>query len=682
MSVACPLVRLQRPTTEEQRDVMSLIVQWSSTFRIACWKIAVKIPNMTDHSNPFASASILQAHTVIEALENIIVPIINFHVPGQGAKKRTLGQFRDSNGDLILEAKQLVSALERFISALIVPGAPSLRDGSGKSKTRPKVLKSASLPTLDRTLSSQHLSKDRVHKLALEKARHHVFNKMPIRLLTFRTGGSGIELIERGTLFERISIAMESDIDEAMIQSHFEPQRSLADNEELAAGNIMTQYAKYAILSHTWLRDLSGEVTYTDWKTGEYDIHSKGYQKLSHFCRIAATEHSVSFGWMDTICINKESSAELDESIRSMYNWYRSAFVCITYLSKTESIEHMREDPWFTRGWTLQEMLAPRSIEFYGTNWKILAPDASVDERKQLLYAEIEAATSITRYDLLSFNTQSGRTISISKKMKWAANRQVTREEDTAYSLMGIFSVSLTIAYGEGSERAFARLMKEILNLAGTFCLDILNWGSGPGSSPYRTSSSMSSLLPSSPKQYLWSWEKYIPWYSPLIPITLTHLKLHISVLLMPAVSIETTSSGAPLPWNPVGQFYAHADVDLLVQAEYGHVPRTYNVLDAAASRTFSGWDKNNTRFHLVFGILNCREIDNAIHLPHEFPGFAVCLHRTFLIGSLEPVALATRKLPTSHAVVFNINNVSKDRQVISKDDLAKHGMQLSTMYL
>lgn len=150
-------------------------------------------------------------------------------------------------------------------------------------------------------------------------------------------------------------------------------------------------------------------MTYAAWKFGEFDKDSVGHQKLASFCRIAATEYGVTYGWMDTICINKDSSAELDESIRSMYNWSRDAFACITDLAQTLVLRHMRHvhDPWFTRGWTLQELLAPRSAKFYGANWKRLASDLNdEDQRNRLIQKEIRAATTITQQDLLSFQAR------------------------------------------------------------------------------------------------------------------------------------------------------------------------------------------------------------------------------------------------------------------------------------
>ncbi|KAF9482073.1 hypothetical protein BDN70DRAFT_771891, partial [Pholiota conissans] len=216
---------------------------------------------------------------------------------------------------------------------------------------------------------------------------------------------------------------------------------------------------RYAILSHTWMRVSPGEVTYVDWMKGEFDSHHSGYRKLLSFCKAAWNDHGLTLGWLDTLCINKESSAELDESIRSMYKWYRDSAICLTYLSGTVTLTDMHKDLWFTRGWTLQELLAPVNIKFYNREWKQLIESSKNDKDDYSIHQQIEQATSITQYELRYI-----RNVPISRRMQLAATREVTREEDIVYSLMGMFDVSIATAYGEGVEQAFFRLVKEILS--------------------------------------------------------------------------------------------------------------------------------------------------------------------------------------------------------------------------
>ncbi|KJA19370.1 hypothetical protein HYPSUDRAFT_1095940, partial [Hypholoma sublateritium FD-334 SS-4] len=223
------------------------------------------------------------------------------------------------------------------------------------------------------------------------------------------------------------------------------------------------QFGSYAILSHTWIS--SGEITYSEWRnpTAPLDKHSPGYDKLAQFCKVAA-KRGLRLGWMDTVCINKESSTELDESIRSMFKWYRRADVCIAYLAETITLDDVKQDKWFTRGWTLQELLAPKFIKFFSKSWIALSDNPNLSDTSRtspLLYA-LSNASGLSMEELSSY-PHIGRH-PIWRKMQWAANRKVTRGEDTAYSLMGIFDISMPIGYGEGAEHAFLRLVKEILN--------------------------------------------------------------------------------------------------------------------------------------------------------------------------------------------------------------------------
>ncbi|KAF9475476.1 hypothetical protein BDN70DRAFT_780939, partial [Pholiota conissans] len=214
----------------------------------------------------------------------------------------------------------------------------------------------------------------------------------------------------------------------------------------------------YAILSHTW-NQTAGEFTYDDWQNGPVDAMDPKCQKLIKFCSAAWENNRLRFGWIDTVCIDKKSSSELDESIRSMYKWYSNAAVCITYLAETGSLSDMKYDSWFTRGWTLQELVAPKFIKFYNKHWERLVPFNNNDAEHYSVLQSIENATTITSDELCHIHNAP-----ISRRMELAAKRRVTREEDTAYSLMGIFGVSISTAYGEGATRAFFRLLKEIFD--------------------------------------------------------------------------------------------------------------------------------------------------------------------------------------------------------------------------
>ncbi|KAF9475459.1 hypothetical protein BDN70DRAFT_814071, partial [Pholiota conissans] len=229
------------------------------------------------------------------------------------------------------------------------------------------------------------------------------------------------------------------------------------------------EHAIYAILSHTW-NQTPGELTYNDWQKGSLNPDDPRAAKIFNFCKVALENHGIAYGWVDTVCINKESSSELDESIRSMYKWYFEAAICITYLSETTSIEDMVDDTWFTRGWTFQELIAPKVMKFYNSQWTRFIFSVNNDIRHPLILDSIQRATTLTVDELRRIQNSS-----ISRRMELAAKRRVTREEDTAYSLMGIFDVSISTAYGEGAEHAFFRLVKEIFDSTKDVS-DIFNW--------------------------------------------------------------------------------------------------------------------------------------------------------------------------------------------------------------
>lgn len=214
----------------------------------------------------------------------------------------------------------------------------------------------------------------------------------------------------------------------------------------------------YAILSHTWG---SSEVTFRDLSDnpGSSEVAQKmGYQKLVGFCTEACRQ-GFEWAWADTCCIDKSSSAELSEAINSMFRWYQNAISCFVYLADWPHGPSSGLDPtswssrWFTRAWTLQELLAPRNVLFYSSAWVEIGS-------KKTLAPQISQVASIDVDVLL--NKRSVREFSVAQRMSWAARRQATRREDIAYSLLGIFGIHMPLLYGEG-DTAFARLQQEII---------------------------------------------------------------------------------------------------------------------------------------------------------------------------------------------------------------------------
>lgn len=211
----------------------------------------------------------------------------------------------------------------------------------------------------------------------------------------------------------------------------------------------------YAILSHTWT---SEEVTFQE-QVGGTAGNKAGLRKITQFCDLVACDlPNVKYGWVDTCCIDKRSSAELSEAINSMFRWYQGSVRCYAYLQdveingKAEVGQDFEACRWFTRGWTLQELLAPQDLVMFDRNWDFLGS-------KQSLGSRISAVTGIHENAL---EMDTFHTFSVACRMSWAANRKTTRVEDLAYGLMGIFDINMPMLYGEG-EKAFVRLQEEIL---------------------------------------------------------------------------------------------------------------------------------------------------------------------------------------------------------------------------
>ncbi|KAL2069241.1 hypothetical protein VTL71DRAFT_15579 [Oculimacula yallundae] len=229
---------------------------------------------------------------------------------------------------------------------------------------------------------------------------------------------------------------------------------------------------RYAILSHTWGAD-GEEVNFND-IGNDQARHKSGWTKLD-FCEKQAISDRLKYFWVDTCCIDKSSSAELTEDINSMFRYYQEAIKCYVFLTDV-SVEDsygapfwsdnaqrtaFRNSRWFSRGWTLQELIAPVSVQFFSVE-RVLLGD------KKSLEMEVYSSTGIDAAALQGIHLSN---FGATQKMEWASRRNTTREEDGAYCLLGIFDVSMPLIYGEGRDKAFRRLYREIeesLNGQGT----------------------------------------------------------------------------------------------------------------------------------------------------------------------------------------------------------------------
>jgi hypothetical protein len=233
----------------------------------------------------------------------------------------------------------------------------------------------------------------------------------------------------------------------------------------------------YAILSHTWGEDAE-EVTFADIAKGR-GKHKPGYKKMFgnkktpgyrkiRFCGEQAQQDGLEYFWVDTCCINKSDKAELSLAIQSMFRWYQNAAKCYVYLSdvstKKRKFDDMltqstwesafRSSRWFTRGWTLQELVAPSTVEFFSQEWERLGDKIS-------LTLLISKTTGIPPQVLRGSLAQCD----IEERLRWKGDRKTKLKEDMAYSLLGICDVNIAPVYGEGEEEAFRRLHHEIQKL-------------------------------------------------------------------------------------------------------------------------------------------------------------------------------------------------------------------------
>ncbi|KAL0955773.1 hypothetical protein HGRIS_001988 [Hohenbuehelia grisea] len=279
---------------------------------------------------------------------------------------------------------------------------------------------------------------------------------------------------------------------------------------------------KYAILSHRWGRD---ELTFQDMKHGT-GVGKEGHAKVENFFA-KALSYGCRYAWFDSGCINKESSSELEESIRSMFKWYRNSEVCIVHLNQTTgklsaAQDSATVDEWFTRGWTLQELLGPRRIKFFDSGWHPLTEDEydvlrpwshesedsqfqvydrfnyvpeEVDPKAPQYKSPLEynivvsgpggtqaSFASLSDHDQSAFNPTLLKAIShiigieiddllyfkpspsqSRRVFSWVSGRQTTRSEDLAYCMIGLLDLRLSIAYGEGLAGAFQRLQQECI---------------------------------------------------------------------------------------------------------------------------------------------------------------------------------------------------------------------------
>ncbi|OSS50032.1 hypothetical protein B5807_05248 [Epicoccum nigrum] len=216
----------------------------------------------------------------------------------------------------------------------------------------------------------------------------------------------------------------------------------------------------YAILSHRWG---DSEALFEDVSNGTYKGKEEGSKKL-RFCAEQAARDGLQYFWIDTCCIDRWDNKERSKAINSMFQWYRNAARCYVFLSDVSVASataasqrsnweiSFRGSDWFTRGWTLQELIAPVSVEFFSLEGQHVGDKASLS---QLLHDR-------TGIPLAALQNTPLDQFSTSERQRWAENRRTTEEEDIVYCLLGLLGVSMPTTYGEGQESARRRLQIEI----------------------------------------------------------------------------------------------------------------------------------------------------------------------------------------------------------------------------
>ncbi|KAM3416384.1 hypothetical protein BST61_g7982 [Cercospora zeina] len=244
---------------------------------------------------------------------------------------------------------------------------------------------------------------------------------------------------------------------------------------------------EYVIASHRWVGD---ECTYKD-VLKKRSTHKAGYKKIEAFCAFVRQLNSAAYNngpdlrcdwlWIDTACIDKSNSQDVQTSINSMFKYYSEAVCCFAFLADLKPLNHpsgrhvvkesFYNSVWFTRGWTLQELLAPQTVVFLTSDWEVyghkctrVRPGSAQLSRcpgaGDNLNARVSEITGIPQMVLYDFSTS--KALSARERMAWARHRQTTEREDMAYCLLGIFDVYMNLKYGEGKERARWRLEDEI----------------------------------------------------------------------------------------------------------------------------------------------------------------------------------------------------------------------------
>lgn len=325
---------------------------------------------------------------------------------------------------------------------------------------------------------------------ALDVIAFEILKRSPLVLIDItdgylRDGNDRMRIFKDDPIFKELICSMTKRVDKDKIQ------------------DIVGGFLAYVMFSHVWSRPEEGmEPLFQDVKEVESVWNlSKTLQneKLRNFCKKARNLH-FRWAWSDTCCIDKLTNVILDQSLTSMYKWYENSAATLILLTNVEHPSKLGDLPhclWMTRAWTLQELLAPKVILFYDTAWKPYLGDTNSNHKNsEVIMKELAGAIKISSATIVAFHPED---LSVREKLRLASKRNATREEDIAYSLIGIFKSDIKPHYGEGPD-AIGHLLSEIVTRSGE--VTVLDWvgKSSPYNSCLPASLSVYSELPHSPQ--------------------------------------------------------------------------------------------------------------------------------------------------------------------------------------
>jgi hypothetical protein len=330
-----------------------------------------------------------------------------------------------------------------------------------KHKVRPKIAHPSALLTLCPDLRQQHVSPSEIEG-AIEECIKAQLDDAPHRLLNTFTG----RLYDREVQIDAFKTSTEYKELLSSTMKH-------ADLGREHIQNVAAMYFRYVMLSHRWegnellMYDIRSKVVYDLDPIG-------GIAKVQSFCK-TARDKGYRWAWIDTCCIDQTNNFEVQQSANSMFIWYRHSALTIIYLSDVPPSSQpgaLTSSAWNTRGWIVQEFLAPKFDLFYQKDWSLYLDDRSPNHKDSVaIMQEMGNATGINARILVAFcpGMRDAR-----EKLQWVSARVTTWQEDIAYSLFGIFGVNLPVIYGEKKQKALGRFLQEVVAQSGD--ISALDW--------------------------------------------------------------------------------------------------------------------------------------------------------------------------------------------------------------